>query len=424
MSAHTTQWSEAEQVEFFSSTEIIELIEGMYQSTGVAKRASLVELHHRPGAGVSGLFEVLPSDPPSQPPAGTAAAAAQPLTTAVYLVATSESLPEDTGSIVRMSSERGDLALWEHPFDPGLVGLPAASIPENVQRIWGQGADLIDLETIAYRPLRRAVLKAQFAEPVGQIFLKVLRKDAQLLWRKHRLLQDAGAPVPQLIGEPIDEVVALTTVSGVPLAQAIMNSRVRPITGAQIIAVLNAFPQELATMPGRPAWTDRLGWYAHAAKTAIPDQSVRIDTLVAHIEAVLHNAERGPLVPNHGDFYEANLFVRNGEISGLIDIDSAGPGYLIDDLACFIGHLAVLPTLDPRYAHVPAYVDEYLADFAYYLQSQGITVAGLYARTASVILTLVAGARDEENPMWEDYAEQRLALAESMLSRVGVLGPT
>lgn len=444
MVSSKSRWSEAEQVEFFSHTEILDLIASVYAAAGAVKTATLVELHHRPGAGVSGLFEVVDSAPAEHPvsfapqgaspdalnqvashsPPGQPEPSAEPNSDAsvapLFVVATSEVIDAEAPNVVRMSSGRGDLTFWEHPHDPGLVGLSRASIPESVQETWGNGAALIDLETMAYRPLRRAVLKATFAQPTGTIFLKVLRKDAEILRHKHELLFRAGVPVPATIGPLVDGVVAIAQVRGMPLAQAIMDSRIRPISGGQIISLLTAFPAEIATMPSRPAWTDRLSWYAHAARTAIPGSAARIDALVARIERVLETAERGPLAPNHGDFYEANVFVENGLISGLIDIDSAGPGYLIDDLACFVGHLAVLPTLDERYAHVPRFVDEYLEDFADYLRLHGITVDGLYARSAGIVLTLIAGARDEENPEWEKAALARLELAEDLMNRVVV----
>lgn len=442
MSSDLTQWSEADQVQLFSGEGILELISTMYTQPDHAKRAALIELHHRPGAGVSGLFEVseahntsaqtdaAPTDVAQTDAAQAQAAQAQTAqetqahqthhaVPSIFVVATTERIAADVPDVARIHAAPEEIVLWEHPNDPGLPGLATASIPERVQAHWGSGGDLLDLQTVSYRPLRRAVLKAKFSHEPDWYFLKVLRKDAQLLWHKHVLLAQAGVPVPQVVGSPVDEVVAFRTVAGTPMARSIMDSVTPPIAADQIVSLLTRFPATLQDVPARPAWTDRLHWYAHAARTAVPQYSQRIDALKASIDTVLEHAERGPLVTNHGDFYEANVFVSGGDISGLIDIDSAGPGYLIDDLACFIGHLAVLPTLDRRYAHVPSFVDYYLAEFSKYLSQQGITVAGLYARSASVVLTLIAGARDEEDPNWESSALARLEVAESLFARLG-----
>ncbi|WP_341854822.1 hypothetical protein [Brachybacterium sp. GPGPB12] len=44
----------------------------------------------------------------------------------------------------------------------------------------------------------------------------------------------------------------------------------------------------------------------------------------------------------HGDFYEAQVFVQDGRVVGLLDIDTVGPGRRADDLACLLAHLSVL----------------------------------------------------------------------------------
>ncbi|ACV09982.1 phosphotransferase [Jonesia denitrificans] len=397
MEPTTAQASERDQVAYFSSLGIAELVAAVASEVGYIGQATLIELHHRPGAGVSGLFEIITDAKPA------------------YLICTTEVVEPGTPRVWRTESPIGVLHLWEHPHDPGLPGLPLASVPESVQATWGGQLDLLNLETLAYRPLRRAVLKATFAEPLGEVFLKVLRKDADLLATKHRVLADAGIPVPHLLGDPVSDVLAIRRVTGMPMAQAIMDGRTPPVTGANIVSVLSAFPADLMNAPARPAWTDRLEWYAHAADTALPEESTRIHALMHRINRVLDTAYRGPLVANHGDFYEANIFVQDGQITGIIDIDSAGPGYLIDDLACFIGHLAVLPTLDQRYSHVPDFVRYYLTEFSNELAQRGIDPQGLYARSASVVLSLIAGARDEEDPHWKFAARQRLAVAEGLI---------
>ena len=50
----------------------------------------------------------------------------------------------------------------------------------------------------------------------------------------------------------------------------------------------------------------------------------------ARIIGLLPDTEPGPVVPSHGDFYEANLLVDGGEITGLLDVDAVGPGFRRD----------------------------------------------------------------------------------------------
>lgn len=395
----TESWSERDQLDFFSSGELLKLLAEV--ASGVIEdqpSVSLVEIHHRPGAGVSGVFEAVGGDE------------------TIFLGATAEKLSRVPEWTVTLEGPNGNVIVWLHPNDPLLPGLGLASTPESVSETWGEGRELDDLRTLTYRPLRRAVMLARFVDH-EELFLKVLRRDAGLLHAKHEMLLAAGIPAPEPAGEPVDEVLALRRVAGMPLAEDLMHAGVLPLSAESIITLLDALPQELLNVQARESWSDRLNWYVLAAVTALPEGEQRINTLSARIAEVLASARRGPLVPSHGDFYEANIFVAGGKITGLLDIDSAGPGYLVDDLACFIGHLAVLPGIDGRYVDVDVYLHEYADAFVAELERREIDPAGLYARAAAVVLSLVAGARDEEDPDWVSIALDRVAVAEKLLLR-------
>lgn len=397
--ATAARWSEREQLDFFSSTELVELLTTV--ASGVVAgvpEVSLVEIHHRPGAGVSGVFEAVGDGQ------------------TVFLGATAEKLSRVPEGTVTLQGPSGSLLVWQHPADPMLPGLGLATTPETVAETWGAGRVLENLHTLTYRPLRRAVMLARFDDGES-LFLKVLGKDADIMHAKHEMLLAAGIPAPEPAGPPVAEVLALRRVAGMPLAEDLMHAGVLPLSPERIIAVLDGLPQGLLEVPAREAWSDRLDWYVLAAVTAMPAAELRIRALGSSIQDVLDTTRRGTLVPSHGDFYEANIFVAGGRISGLLDIDSAGPGYLVDDLACFIGHLAVLPGIDGRYVDVRGYQHEYEQAFAAELARRDTDVEGLYARAAAVVLSLVAGARDEEDPAWEEVALERIAIAEELLAR-------
>ena len=394
------RWSEREQLEFFGSEDLAGMLVDLVRPLGLEDaRVTVVELHHRPGAGVSGVFEAATED------------------AILYLGATAENLEPVPEGVVTLSSPKGQIEVWLHPADPRLPGLALATTPESVRKHWGNGRNLVDLRTLTYRPLRRAVLKATFDDN-QEIFLKVLRKDCDTLFRKHELLGEAGIPVPEPLGPPLKDVLAFEKVRGVSMAEELMHGSAIPLQPETVLALLDGLPAGLMDVPARPAWSDRLGWYGHAALTTLPEEAQRIGGLVQRLGRVLEGSHRGELVPTHGDFYEANIFVERGSVAGLLDIDSAGPGYLVDDLACFLGHLVVLPALDDRYARVPGYVETYATAFASELESRGIGADGLFARAACVVLSLVAGARDEQDPQWRDGALQRLELVEKLLARI------
>src|SRR5699024_12286961 len=76
----------------------------------------------------------------------------------------------------------------------------------------------------------------------------------------------------------------------------------------------------------------------------MPEQYDRLRQLEARLHQAHERLELGPVVPTHGDLYEAHILVNpvTGRVQHILDVDGAGPGYRVDDYACFIGHLTVL----------------------------------------------------------------------------------
>lgn len=140
--------------------------------------------------------------------------------------------------------------------------------------------------------------------------------------------------------------------------------------------------------------------------------------MASGIDDAVRASDGGPLVPTHGDFYEGNLLITDGAVTGLLDVDAVGPGHLVDDLACFVGHVAVLPALHPGYARVPQALLRFLLEF-----DRHVDPVALRSRAAAVSLTLVAGARHRaENDGGTDQAESRLRVAERFLAEARVIG--
>ena len=412
----TTAELEARQLAFMESYDAHPPIAEAIQHTGVyATSVHLESLQHRPGAGVTGVYRVATGRPvlPRGGPAGAYTETSDHVDE-LYVGMTTEPVPADADGVVQSHSPYGRLSIWQHPLDPSLPGLRIATDPDSVRRVWGGGRDLVSLETISYRPLRRAVIAAEFHDGT-RLFLKVLRaRRADQLHTRHQLLLDAGVPAAVPVREPVLDVVALQEGTGESLAEYFLADGAAGSAPEQFIDLLERLPAEVMTLPAREAWTDRLSAYATAASSALPEAAERISALVEHITAALPLTDRGPVVPTHGDFYEANLLMRAGEVSALLDVDSLGPGHRVDDLACFLGHLAVLPAVDPRYVHVPAAFQRFASGFASTVDARGLRV-----RTASVALSLVAGARDTRRHPWQAQAEHRLSCAEAVVG----LGP-
>lgn len=406
---------ESRQLQFLQSVAVQQLIAQTYPDAVVDPDSVTVEvLQHRPGAGVTAIYRV-PSTVEfyvgiTTEQISSAQVATEQVNDAPINTAPSAHQRPDSADTVQLETDHGRLTLWEHPGDPLLPGLALATSPAAVTETWGEGAGLKSLETISYRPLRRAVLSADFDQGT-RVYLKVLRSGfAEDLAARHRMLVKAGLPAPQLIGEPVSDVVALRRGTGVSLAEHFLSDGAAAVRPADFMELLDALPDEVLWLPRKDAWTDRLPSYAAAAATTLPDCHHRIARLEQEVLAGLRQTDRGPVVPTHGDFYEANLLMEGPKISCLLDVDSLGPGHRVDDLACFLGHLAVLPAVDSRYIHAPAAFDRFARAFAETVDPEALRI-----RTSSVALSLVAGARSTRRSGWEARAEHRLRCAEVLL---------
>jgi hypothetical protein len=365
--------------------------EGVRLSTWVVH-----QVHHRPGVGVTVGWTVRweAADATAPGAAGDE-----------YLLGTTAPVPPGTPSSTTVRIADRDVTVWRHPADPVLPGLPRASDHAAVAAALGLPAGSMALELVTYRPLRRAVLRASTSTTTA--YLKVVRPHtAADLVRRHELLLGAGLPVAPA-ADLGDGVLRLGAVPGRPLTDALAADGAASVDPQDVLAVLDRFPAALAGMPRRPAWADRLRHHADAAATAVPGQAREIDRIAGRVAALLRGADPGPVVATHGDLHDANLLLVDGRITGVLDVDGAGPGHRVDDLACLLGHLSVLPALAPEvHRHVLAALPRWTAAL-----ERDVDPVALRARAAAVVLSLVAGARREARDGWQDDARRRVAAA-------------
>ena len=113
----------------------------------------------------------------------------------------------------------------------------------------------------------------------------------------------------------------------------------------------------------------------------------------------------------HGDLYEAQLMVNRGRITGLLDIDTAGSGFRVDDYANFCAHLSVLAQMTDRPRQVRRFGASLLAH-AETLHPRRV----LRRRIASAVLGLAAGPFRVLESNWEANTARRLDLAVQWLN--------
>lgn len=355
--------------------------------------------HHRPGGTVAALYRVRCSRPGAE----------APLT--LHIGAATGTEEEPAGPHATRALIAGiSLQLWLHPHDPVLLSLPWACDGAAVGADVFSAAEPASLRLVAYRPLRRAVVQAHHT--AGDAYLKLLPPaDLPLLRRRHRLLEAAGVPAPPLLPvAPQRDVAVLGALPGTSLFHLLAADGASKVGPQTLLEVLESLPHGALALPRKRSWAERAGDYAGAAAAALPARATEIRALAGAVAEAVAGTPAGPLVPVHGDFHEGNLLLSGGTVTGLLDVDALGPGHRVDDLACLIGHLAVLSAANPGRPQLADALLDYRREF-----ETAVEPAALYARSAGVVLTLVAGARAGHGLSRQRSAELRLETVQRLL---------
>jgi hypothetical protein len=323
------------------------------------------------------------------------------------LAACTGHLPD--GALI-LEDDADRVGVWRFPHDPDLPALPSACDEGAVAGVLedlGLGTGPVRLRTRAYRPRRRAVIEAVGSR--GRLFVKVVRPDrVEALHDRHRLLVRHGVPVPQSLGWTPEGLVVLQALPGRTLRQALRSRSLIP-PGSEILDVLDRLPAELATGTPRRSWVDKAPHYAAVIGAALPGEATRATRVADELVATAHPRAPGPV---HGDFYESQLLVDRGRVCGLLDVDTAGAGDKLDDLACLLGHLSVLGQSDRDRAPIINRAGAgYLRAF-----EAAVPPGELRRRVAAVVLSLATGSHRVQERDWSAATRRRLDLAESWLA--------
>lgn len=303
-------------------------------------------------------------------------------------------------------------AVWRYPHDPGLPALatacdPAVAADLLTRFVAPTEAGQVGLRTIAYRPRRRAVVEV--SAPGGRLFLKVVRPPVVAeLNDRHRLLRDAGLPVAPSLGWTDDGLIVLRALPGVPMREVMLGRGVVP-SGRELVRLVAQLPDDVLTLRRRSSWSDGAAHYAGMIAAALPDQAQRVQHFAAEVTAGLAGIPADE--PCHGDLYESQVLLEHANITGLLDIDTVGPGRRADDLACLLAHCQVLelsyPSAAPRLARIGA--DWRAAAFG------AVDPQELQLRAAGVLLSLATGPFRVQERAWQASTLRRLDLVEAWL---------
>ncbi|BCB73801.1 hypothetical protein GCM10022251_13750 [Phytohabitans flavus] len=328
---------------------------------------------------------------------------------------TDERLAACTGRIPAGAAVLDDgqerVGVWRYPHDPDLPALATAADETAVAALldgFDLGGGPVRLALRAYRPRRRAIIEAVGER--GRLFLKVVRPDrVRRLHERHRMLVGAGVPAAPSLGHTPDGLLVLQALPGRTLREALRYGFPVLPPASAVLALLDQLPAELARGRRRRSWAEKAPHYAAVVGAALPSSAEQAAAIASAIRA---EGGRGEIVPVHGDLYEAQLLVAGERVTGLLDIDTAGPGERLDDLACVLGHLYVLADLyPPRATAINRLGARYLGAF-----ERVVDPADLRYRVAAVVLSLATGPHRVQEPDWPTATRRRLALAERWLA--------
>lgn len=324
-----------------------------------------------------------------------------------------------------------EVAVWLYPYDPELPGLPRAAFADQFAALLTEtgvlGAPVtarqVQLEMVAYRPRRRAVVRATVSQPDGKtigsggtvvLYVKVLReRDFAAVHSRHRVLLDAGLPAPAIVATTPDRLLLLRALPGRPLADVLFDTA-QPCRAEDLIGLLDAMPAPVAGLERNRPWSDAVGQYARMVAAALPQAEPLLTAMVQRIRAGLAGLPYGN-EPTHGDFYEAQVFIDRGRVSGILDIDTIGPGRRADDLACLVAHLSTVQHMNSGQAQQ---LSRLIAGWMPVFDAR-VDPRELRLRAAAVAISLATGPYRSQEPNWQAETWNILNAADRLIRSAG-----
>ncbi len=323
----------------------------------------------------------------------------------------------------------GDLSvgLLRYPEDPALPGLRSAVSARSVAMRLGVPAEHLKLDVRTYRPGRRAVVRVrvdgQAPDAAGfERYLKVV-PPGELVALADRMAALGGCvPVPEVVEVwPEAGTVVLTAIAGRTIRDVLLAGDRAEVDalpdGGVILELLDRLPQPPTGPAGSAGRVSRgplarVAGHAGLLAAVMPEEGDRLEALVGRLG---RPTDAGAVVTTHGDLHEAQLLVEGGRVVGMLDVDGAGPGRRVHDLATMLGHLVALGDAVPRRR---AAIDRWRVRLEPAFEL-AVEPAELRRTTAAALVGMATGPFRVQAPAWRRQVNRRIASAEAWAIAVG-----
>jgi hypothetical protein len=323
-------------------------------------------------------------------------------------------------------------AVWLAPQDPLLPGLRLAlnhAYGTELLRAAGVPARTVKATLRAYRPGRRAVVEVRavdmerpklvFSARSGELreseadgdrgpslYLKVLRpEDAAEVAATHDRLAPFVPVAPCTLVEG-PGILRLGALAGRSLGSGIRRGSPPLPPPDQFVELLDRLQQ--AGVPEGEVWEsdDSLRSYRRLLRDLVPEEVDRIEELTD----ALSGARLQPIVSVHGDFHEGNILVGDEGVTGLLDVDDAGPGELVEDFGLLVGRIWSLSEGSAG-ERALRYTDDLLRRF-----DEVVDPAELRRRAGVALVGRATGPFRNQSEDWRRLTRERLQLAQQWVA--------
>lgn len=330
-----------------------------------------------------------------------------PRVTSSFVARSGGALPD---AVALVEGDDFVVGVWRYPDDPELPGLAVVADPDGARAL----LDSLDappgpvrVRRRSYRPGRRAVL--ELVTPRSRVFVKVVRPDrVESLQAIHRQAS-TSMTIPRSLGWSAgDGIVVLEAMQGRTIRTLLEKRRGNLPSPPMLEAVLDRLPPPPGSSPAAvsPSLVARAARHAELLRTIVPDIAPRLDRVLERLPDV----PADEAIPVHGDFHSAQLLVRDGRVSGLIDVDTLRMGRRQEDLGRFVAHLSALRIAGKVGSTADAYRDAVVERFG-----RAVAPSQLGAEVAVSLLAYAGGPFRVQEPGWWAGTTRRVDVAEEWL---------